>query len=331
VRDSYFSGPNTSGGPTEYGVEIGSSTLIKVENNIIFGITSGVLPDTSDGIVVGYNYALNTATGNEFGDFEPHAVHNYYHLYEGNAIDRESVDNVWGSHSQTTLFRDRSTGNGQNKVSNYRTPLFIAAHNRYMNVVGNVLGTIGMHTRYQIDNTNDSGTDDFVYELGFWNSWTSGTSQFDSVALTSLMRWGNWDSATYTTNGNTNGVRWCAGSGVGNAACTAPETASTDTTFPGLASPSTTLPASFYLPSRPSWWATTWGTPPWPAIGPDVTCTTNCVSNAASHAAKTPAQLCYENTAKSGGYLTNFDANACYYSGSSTAPAPPTGLSALVQ
>jgi hypothetical protein len=41
-------------------------------------------------------------------------------------------------------------------------------------------------------------------------------------------------------------------------------------------------------------------------------------------AAMTPAQLCYQNTAKDGnGFLTAFDANVCYaVSGSVPAPAP---------
>jgi hypothetical protein len=96
---------------------------------------------------------------------------------------------------------------------------------------------------------------------------------------------------------------------VGNSECTGDETASTDPAFPGLAHPSHILPASFYLAGKPSWFSNVI----WPAIGPDVTCTTNCIANTANHAAKIPAQLCYENTAKDGGgFLTAFDADACY-------------------
>ncbi|HEY1462767.1 MAG TPA: glycosyl hydrolase family 28-related protein, partial [Terriglobales bacterium] len=47
VRDSYFSASNTSGGPTEYGVEVLASTFAKVENNIFYGITSNLLPESS--------------------------------------------------------------------------------------------------------------------------------------------------------------------------------------------------------------------------------------------------------------------------------------------
>jgi hypothetical protein len=306
IRDSYISGPNSEGGPTQYGFEIVQSTLIKLENNIIFGITSGVLPDTSTGIVVDYNYALNTASGNQFGDFEPHAVHNYYHLYEGNVVDRITVDNVWGSHSQTTLFRNRSSGKGQNKL-NFRGALSISAHNRYMNLIGNVFGTTGFHTRYQVDDTNQNGSDTFIMELGFFNRWDFNQTPYDSVVKTSLMRWGNWDSVN-------NASRFLSS-----------EVPTTDPTFPNFVPASQTLPASFMYSTKPAWF----GDVIWPPIGPDVTCSTNCISNAANHAAKIPAQLCYENTAKSNGYLTAFDADACY-AAVSGGPQPPSGLAAAV-
>ena len=325
ARDSYISGANAPGGPTNYGFELNGDTLIKIENNIIFGITSGILPDTCTGVVLGYNYALNTASGSEFGDFEPHAVHNYYHLYEGNVVDSFNIDNVWGSHSQSTLFRNRSTGRAQNKTS-YRVPLSIEAHNRYMNVIGNVLGTVGGgQVRYQVDNTNEGGNDDFIYQLGFWNRWEIGfTDPYDSVVESSIMRWGNWDAVT-------NAVRWCSPSDPSftSAPCkSVSEVPTSDPTFPNASPANHTLPNSFYLSGKPAWF----GNVIWPPIGPDVSCSTNCVANAANYAAMIPAQLCYANGAKNGsGYLTAFDANVCYYSRSSTAPAPPTGLSALVR
>jgi hypothetical protein len=83
-----------------------------------------------------------------------------------------------------------------------------------------------------------------------------------------------------------------------------------------LANPSQALPGSLYLTGKPSWF----GNGIWPAIGPDVTCKTNCIADTGNHAAKIPAQLCYESTAKdSNGFLTGFDANACYMSSLGTA------------
>jgi hypothetical protein len=309
VRDSYVSASNTAGGPTEYGIELIATSFAKIENNILFGVTSSILPETSYGMVAGYNYIDNSAPGNQFGSIEPHLSHNYLHLYEGNVVNGIMYDNSWGSSSHNTSFRNRSWGNGTNKT-NFREPMKINGQSRYINIVGNVLGDPGLHTVYQCDNVANPGTDDFIYDLGFWDGCiVDNAGPYDTVTESSLMRWGNWDAVTYKANGSTNGIRWCTGSGAGNPQCTVAETALADPTFPGLASPSQTLPSSFYLPGKPSWF----GSVIFPPIGPDVTCATNCIANTVNHAAKIPAQLCYENTAKDGnGFLTAFDANACY-------------------
>jgi hypothetical protein len=315
IRDSYISAAGAIAGPTQYGFEIIESPYTKLENNIMFNVTAPVMPMTDDGLVVGYNYAQHIyGPDNQFAAFEPHQAHSYGHLYEGNVAYMVGVDNVWGSASQLTFFRNRISGLAPNKT-NFRVPLMIGAHQRYLNFVGNILGTVGYHTRYQTDDTNQNGSDDFIYDVGFWNRWDFAQTPYDSVTKTSLMRWGNWDSVTYAANGNTNGVRWCTGTGAGNPACAGSETASTEPFFAGLASPSQTLPASFYLPAKPVWF----GSAPWPPIGPDVACAANCNANTANHAAKIPAQLCYENGPKdASGYLTAFDATVCY-----GASAPP--------
>jgi hypothetical protein len=84
----------------------------------------------------------------------------------------------------------------------------------------------------------------------------------------------------------------------------------------GNAVPGTqTLPNSFYLPARPSWWAAT----PWPAIGPDV----SGGADPTGHAYKIPAHACYDNTSKTGAIL-NFNALTCYPD--TPVPAAPTNL-----
>ena len=335
VRDSYISGSNGPGGPTEYGVEILQSTFTKVENNVFFGVTAPLLPEGSYGLVAGYNYSLNTSSGNQFADFSSHLSHTFLDLYEGNVAATLAYDNSWGSSSQNTAFRNRNVGDAPNKT-NYRVALKVNAQQHALNLVANVVGDPTYHTQYVCDLANPQGTDNFEFDLGHWNNCDSGATQYDTVTESSLMRWGNWDAVTWNANGHSNGVRYCTGSGAGNSACTASETGSTDPTFPGLASPSTTFPSSFYLAAKPSWFNNVNGTTnvTWPPIGPDVACTTNCIANTANHAAMIPAQLCYTNTAKDGnGFMTAFDANACYANDSSSnnPPAPPTGLSAVVQ
>jgi len=340
IRDSYLSATNTAGAPTQYGIECDRCEMSKIENNIIFGDTTPIQQESAFGNVVSYNYDLRTPVDNQLIEFETHRSHNYDQLYEGNVLGKLGWDNVWGSASHNTAFRNRLSGHDPN-TGNYRSAFQISADQRYLNLAGNVLGDPTYHTQYVCDNTQQLSSDTYIYDLGWWYDCPTGSSiNYDTVVESSLMRWGNWDAVTYCANGGhagtacgssgSNGVRWCTGSGAGNPACTASETGSTDPTFPGLSSPSTTLPASFYLSSQPSWWSTPWGTPVWPPIGPDVTCTTNCIANTANHAAKIPAELCYENTAQSSGFLTGFDASACYGSGS-TAPAAPKGLTIVVQ
>lgn len=320
-RDSYIASSNLPGGPTQYGIELLNDTLTKVENNIFFGITSNLLIEGSYGTVIGYNYTLNTATGNQFAAIDTHLAHNFLQLWEGNITSGFGLDNSWGSSSQMTLFRNYASGKSQNKT-NFEIAVQIGAHQGYANLVANVLGTPGQHTAYACDAASPThGDNTFLYDLGNWNG-CNFPSPTDALTETSMMRWGNWDAVTYAANGNTNGIRFCTGAGAGNAACTASETASTDPTFPGLASPATTFSASFYAGvavhaacgTGLSFWKnpSSGFCPPYPPIGPDVTCTVNCIANTAAHVTKIPAQLCYESGPKTNGFLTAFDANACY-------------------
>lgn len=334
IRDSYVSASNTAGAPTEYGIELDRSNMTKAENNIEYGVTSPFVTESACGNVIAYNYTLRTPSDNVFPGIDTHRSHECNLLYEGNVSVNINFDFVHGSGGQSTSFRNRLSGTEPN-ATNYRTPVVLAAFQRYMNLVANVIGDPTFHTQYVCNNSNVLGSDNFIYDLGFnFNCENGSLVNYDTGTETTLMRWGNWDAVTYCTNGGhsgqacgatgSNGVRYCTGSGSGNPACTASETASTDPTFPGLASPLQTFPASFYngsVAAQPScgtglsFWKNpnTGACPVYPPIGPDVTCATNCISNTASHAAMVPAQLCYNNTAKdANGFLTAFDAAACY-------------------
>ncbi len=97
-----------------------------------------------------------------------------------------------------------------------------------------------------------------------------------------------------------------------------------------------TLPASFYLSSKPNWW----GSMPWPPIGPDVTGGTLISGQGAGaspggHVNVNPAMYCFYHFmggAEGGaGSPLAFDPTACYVATSGGAPDPPTGLSVVVQ
>lgn len=91
-------------------------------------------------------------------------------------------------------------------------------------------------------------------------------------------------------------------------------------------SASTTLPASFYLSSKPSWF----GSVPWPAIGPDVSGGPD--TSTAGHANYIPAEVCYNSLSRDSTGVLMFDANNCYASSStSTSLNPPTNVTKVTQ
>lgn len=336
IRDSYISAQNSPGGPTQYGIAVDRGQGIKIENNILYGVTTPVNIFTSNGVVIGYNYTFRTPSDNAFPQLDTHRSHSYKLLFEGNQSARLEFDFVHGSSSHNTAFRNYFSGTEPN-ATNYRVPFESDAWNRYMNVAANVLGDTTFHTAYECTLAhNTGGPDIMIYDLGWFNGCEfGGSTGYDTTVETSLVRWANWDAVSYNASGAAHhGTHYCTGTGSGTAGtdafntnCLASETASADPAFPGLANPSTTLPPSLYLSSKPAWF----GSVAWPPIGPDVTCATNCIANAGSHASKIPAQLCYENSAKdAGGFLTAFDANTCYTSSVGVTVMPPTGLTAAV-
>ena len=141
---------------------------------------------------------------------------------------------------------------------------------------------------------------------------TTAAAGNDAEVLSSLMRWGNSDSATGTTRWNCAEVPTAGGTFYSATTCPA----------------SHTLPASFYYTATPSWWSGAFGTPPWPPIGPDVT-GGDLVTSPSGLAYRNLAQLCFDNLGlDSTNYPTTsikaFDAATCYPTG---APAPIVQLS----
>lgn len=365
VRDNYIDSTNT-GAPTQYGYEFVAASYGLVENNIAYTVTAPFMPETSFGIVFGYNFTLNRAaqlggSTYQFADAQPHLAHNAFHLWEGNVGGTLDYDIIWGSASHGTIFRNWYYGKQPGRTSNTRV-IEVGAFNRYLNFAGNVLGDTTVSQYYQCVYASPDGTNNNINTIWDVSNWhtcqgavvgASGSGEVpsgppygtDPVTLSSLMRWGNWDAVTYNASGGTaKGTRWCTGSGTGssgtdayNTACTADERG-TDSNFLPLSNPATTFPASLYngttgahasCGTMLSFWKNPGSgyCPAYPPIGPDVTCSSNCNSNVANHAAKIPAQLCYENSAKDGnGYLTAYDAAACYSADTGAKPNAPTGV-----
>jgi len=304
IRNNYFWGYRDTS-QENYSVTLGGGSLI--ENNIIERF---VVPITdngpgTNGAVISYNYmtggvGINGLPGWTYGIFF-HNISDFMNLIEGNDSAKINMDAIHGTHNLFTFFRNFFHGdpnqNANSEVVDVRTRA------RFGNAIGNVLGRVGYYTTYERDQA-DSNT--AIYGLG--GPYLTATS--DSNVRRTFMQWGNYDTVTGT-------VRFVS-----------TEVPSTITNYSNPVPASQTLPASFYLTSKPSFF----GSISWPPIGPDVSA--GNVTGYAGHANKIPARVCWENAANDPAYSTTppvkiFNANTCY-GVSGPPPAPPTGLAAVI-
>lgn len=278
VRDSYFYGSQMHGTSSSqsYGYDgyTGSSDL--VENNIFQDVSTPMQMEDQQGTVLGYNYVLNSLNLAELdwliGTSSEHAPGNSFTLWEGNQNVEMIQDDIHGPSDFITYFRNRASGWQAGAI--YQTvPILNFAWSRYANAIGNVLGTSGYSTHYASitgDGTDNEVCNVSIYAFGHGGNCVDNAvgagPQNDALSAQTAVRWGNYDTA----NG---AVLGCTASGSNafssshNSACTSDERGDGAPVYPGMSSPSTTLPESFYLPGAPVWFGTT----AFPPVGPDVT------------------------------------------------------------
>jgi hypothetical protein len=313
ISNSYFYGSDDSS--QSYGIEFfGGATSVLIQNNIFQHVTAPVVEQgAATGNVIAYNFAVDdnyTAAGTAPGWMQPMAVWHEagedMELYEGNSGLGTQADNIHGTHQFGTLFRNRWYGdiwNNPTKNSNTEV-IHLWRYGRFFNAIGNVLGRSGYYTNYQ---TGDS-LSIFSINGDPDPACTSGCVADPRTAAT-LMRWGNYDTVTGTSH------------------FVSSEVPSGITSFANPVPATNSLPASFYLSSKPSWF----GSVPWPAIGPDVA----GGNGPGGHSYMIPAESCWYNVMNgvlgSSGAL-RFNANTCYASSGSTGGLnAPSGLIAIVQ
>ena len=310
VRDSYIYGSNNAAN-LSYGIESNTGGFNLIENNISQHVVSPILPGSISGDVYGYNYSIDHFRSDNIYENMPgpvwaHDAKMGYSLTEGTQGTGQVLDNIHGTVTFDTIFRNQYSGRDPTRT-NHTQAFDIGSYARYHNIIGNVLGEAGYHNKYESYPGNTTNCTTSILKIGF-QSPSACSSTEDIYARSTMFRWGNYD----VVNGT---VRWESS-----------EVPSGDSYYPNAVPANHTLPSSFYLTSRPSWWVTTWGTPPWPATGPDitggnVTSGSGTESTLDGHANKIPARLCYENTSQTSGIL-NFDAADCYAAGSGDETAP---------
>jgi hypothetical protein len=341
VRDSYFSNAYShSPGQTDSDVFLAHVTTSSlVENNIIERGHLAVMIDWgSAGNVVAYNY-----TEGEFDSRTPqfviggitfHGAHPQFNLIEGNVFNRFEPDEIWGSSSTGTVYRNWALGTtlACNPMTG-RGTVNCSGSNGWWTFQGSRAMAIDhLSTSYNfVGNVSGSAQQNALMAYGTQQTTHVGLLQFSSTR--------SYDSVNYNFTfgyGEANDT----GSGTGCDGSTNPPCHSTNaysTAFlhgnytnadgntnwaPGVTH---SLPPSFYLSKTPPWWPSSLG---FPAIGPDVT----GAPGGGGHAGLIPAQNCYLNVmggseGGAGSPLT-FNASNCYSTGNQI--APPTQLKAVV-
>jgi hypothetical protein len=245
IRSCIMREPGATTPSAGYGLSIfpiGTANL--VEDNIVYDTGNPIIFEgPTAGNVFAYNYLrgqLNTSNARQNGCIVFHSGHPMMNLFEGNYITQGYVmaDYYFGSSSHNTFYRNRNNLNSQ-----YPTPNWSQAFNRdydfwksqwYYNLVGNVIGTEGYETTYEVSNTDTGGTSErSIYRL----------PSNDSSVRSTMLRHRNYDYVS-------DKVVDCA-----------------DTGEPGCqgGSGSSTLPDSLYLTSRPVWY----GGCMWPPVDPN--------------------------------------------------------------
>jgi hypothetical protein len=336
VQNSYFFGTQNAASQS-YGVESWPGTDNLVINNIFQQVTTPIMMGPSLGSVFAYNFSIYNLATCCFLYQEIASNHDaaaMYNLYEGNIGQGFIGDYFHGGGGLQTFFRNVALGWDSTPTTSGTSAVRMDSYQRFQNVVGNVLGCNNTssavypgncgapyQTSYQVQ-AGAGGTAN-IYDLGSGASENislcgGGTCTVanDNYVATSMMRWGNYDTKNAANQFNSAEV----------------PTALTDGYALSIPA-SHTLPASFYLSSKPSWWTSG---KPWPAIGPDIT--GGNLAGFGGRAYSNPAMDCYFNVmggpvdggVSSPGNPLAYNPTSCYGGGSSGVPLAPTGLTLTV-
>lgn len=315
VRDSYFHDAFLHGaGQTDSQLNLAYKTTASlIINNIFWRLHAGIMNQRGPaGNVIAYNYLdgnynVTGGLGTQEPGLDTHGAHPMMNLYEGNITNFMLWDDQWGSSSHHTLFRNyvkgttfnvpprnaRGTltpGSGQWEDSGNSFGIDLCNLNTSYNLVGIITGSAHATAQGYVDSRIDPATPATgasCIRYGYPQDFSAPSTVSPNTVYSTTFIHGVYgcNSGTFT---------WDSGHS------------------------DHTLPASFFLSSKPSWW----GTQPWPPIGPDVT--SGNLSGSGGFANTIPALDCFNIVTSSGTINTGaFTPATCYAATApATAPAP---------
>jgi hypothetical protein len=188
IRGNYFNDSylHSSGGQG-YGIRVqNQATDNLIEDNIFNHLRhSMVVTLGATGNVFGYNYSRNPYTSQSpdwlSSDITIHGTYAYLNLFEGNTVQRITIDNVHGTNGPTTLFRNRIEKNLDDIEANISDPdqfgyIEVKENNPNHNIVGNELGIAGSYATKPIE--LDSSIADTIIVHGNY-TYQTGSIEWD--------------------------------------------------------------------------------------------------------------------------------------------------------
>jgi hypothetical protein len=279
IRQCYMHDTRGPSGPNHEGIDLYANChRFLIEDNICVraGFPMIVIGDYANGAggctgnVVAYNYCVRVDTGAVEGPCQPlagadisvnHAPHNVMNLFEGNVAGGFNSDGYYGSASHNTLLRNWFSAQpysinpgkpcGNVTVTRNLMAINLCRWSTYFNVVGNILGYSGFPANGVYESEAILGySAQWIYRLGYPNMGNHGHGPvygptnppdytnidpqgLDRNVKNTLIRHGNYDYSTKSQ-------KW----------------------EPGIAD--RTIPNSYYLAGKPSWF----GNLTWPPIDP---------------------------------------------------------------